>query len=216
MKRIAAVTSFFVFSFLGFLRVVNDYDTWWHIAVGKYIWLTRTVPLKDIFSFSLPNYPYVYHTWLTELILFLAYKSAGMWGISIFYAAVCAAGYTFIAIGLSEKLKPLPVAIGLFFSLPVFTYTIQARSQTVTFMLLCLVSLILTEINYHPEKIKIMYILPVITLFWANLHGGFMQGLLVIGLSTAGQLANRDFNFRKSLPLLTPVCLSFLTTFVNP
>ena len=53
---------FLVLTFAFYFRVVVDPDLGWHLRVGEFIWQTKTIPRKDLFSFSLPDYPYVYHS----------------------------------------------------------------------------------------------------------------------------------------------------------
>ena len=49
----ALISLFFVVCFLTFLKVdLWDYDFWWHIATGRYIVETGSLPDKDPFSYT--------------------------------------------------------------------------------------------------------------------------------------------------------------------
>ncbi|MGH7328235.1 MAG: hypothetical protein ACREJX_07780, partial [Polyangiaceae bacterium] len=62
--------------------------------------------------------------------------------------------------------------------------------------------------------------LPLMMLFWVNLHGSFVLGLLVPGAALAGHLAQRVIYKTAPEVPLTKICgclaLTLLATFVNP
>src|SRR5436305_10973997 len=47
--------------------VLGDPDTYWHIAVGRWIIAHREVPRFDVFSFSMPGAPFAPPEWLAEI-----------------------------------------------------------------------------------------------------------------------------------------------------
>src|SRR5437899_11214299 len=47
--------------------VLSDPDTYWHIAIGRWIIAHRAVPHFDVFSFSMPGAPFAPPEWLAEL-----------------------------------------------------------------------------------------------------------------------------------------------------
>src|SRR5271168_3114869 len=61
-------------------RLLNDPDTYWHIAAGNWIWAHGAVPTVDPFSSSLAGAPWTAHEWFAELILAGAYKMLGWTG----------------------------------------------------------------------------------------------------------------------------------------
>ena len=50
-------------------QVLNDGDTWSHIAVGQWIIQNHAVPRTDPFSFTLAGAPWGAHEWLAELAM---------------------------------------------------------------------------------------------------------------------------------------------------
>lgn len=80
-----AAAGFLILSFLFFLRVPLDSDLGLHLTIGKYIADSGTIPRVDFLSFPAAGYPYVYHSWLTELLLYLFYTKGNLLGVSIFY-----------------------------------------------------------------------------------------------------------------------------------
>jgi hypothetical protein len=59
--------------------VLGDPDTYWHIAIGRWIIAHREVPRFDVFSFSMPGAPFTPPEWLAELGIAGLYDRSG-WG----------------------------------------------------------------------------------------------------------------------------------------
>src|SRR5215207_5380877 len=65
LVMLAAYAHVLVFS----SKVLNDPDTYLHIAVGRWIIAHRAVPHEGIFSGTMPHAPWVAHEWLSEVVL---------------------------------------------------------------------------------------------------------------------------------------------------
>lgn len=53
-------------------------DTWWHLATGRFIWVHKTFPLTDTFSWvTAPNTYWPNHEWLSELGMYFLYSAGG-------------------------------------------------------------------------------------------------------------------------------------------
>ena len=106
--------SFFLFCFalflMLFLRV--DIDYYWHYKAGEYMVRHTTILTKDIFSWSLYQFPWMSHEWLFEVLLY---------GLDIVFGKLHLFVYVFsITLGLlfflfliqrKEYLKNIPFAL---------------------------------------------------------------------------------------------------------
>ena len=45
-----------------------DPDLWWHLQTGQDIFLTKTIPHVDIYSFTKAGSEWVTHEWLSEVL----------------------------------------------------------------------------------------------------------------------------------------------------
>ena len=72
----AALVMACVFLFLP--QVLNDGDTWWHMATGEWILAHGRVPDRDVFSYTQAGRPWVAHEWLSEALMALAARAAGL------------------------------------------------------------------------------------------------------------------------------------------
>ena len=63
--------------------ILNDGDTFWHVATGRWILQHGAVPATDPFSFTFVGRPWVTHEWLTEVVMAAAYLSGGWAGLML-------------------------------------------------------------------------------------------------------------------------------------
>src|SRR3989344_3602901 len=143
-KNLLVKIGLFTFIFLLSLKVITDTDLGWHIRVGEYILKTLSVPRTDLFSFSQPDYPYVYHSWATDVLIFLSYKWLGLWGVTILYASIITLGVFFIyrtSILLSGKVNYL---LFLWAAPLAFTFA-GGRTRAMGFLFFTIFSFIFTK-----------------------------------------------------------------------
>src|SRR5215470_8717684 len=61
----------------------DDPDMWWHLKVGEIIWTTHAIPHADEYSFTAANHAWVAHEWLSEVIIYAAYRAGGLTGLMV-------------------------------------------------------------------------------------------------------------------------------------
>lgn len=206
--------------FLLFLQVNLDPDFWWHLGVGKYIWVAHSVPFTDLFSFTLPQYPYVYHSWGTELIFFALFKFFGLLGPLIFVTSLLS--ITLALLSSLSSTKPLQRFWLLPFVFPIY-YFIGSRTQTITFLFLSITYFILSRYpNSPPTKLipwlkqTHFYLLPILFFLWVNLHGGFSLGLIFLLFWIALHLFFHPNPGKPHLFLAITFVFCLLATLLNP
>ncbi len=125
----------FVLIFLLSFQVVIDTDFGWHLRVGEFITNTRSIPRTDLFSFSLPNYPYVYHSWLAEVLIFASFQSFGFWGVSILYALILSVGLAFVYFSCRILSKGQVLPLFFLWSVPIAHAAFGGRVRVFGFLL---------------------------------------------------------------------------------
>ena len=61
---------------------LQDPDTHWHIAVGRWIWESHSVPWTDVFSHTFAGADWIAKEWLSQLIFYGAFAAAGWRGVA--------------------------------------------------------------------------------------------------------------------------------------
>src|SRR5690554_6008795 len=70
-----------------FIKIYNttDPDFGWHLRTGEII-IKEGIPKTDPFSYTMPNFPYVDHAWLTDVFIVVIYSSFGKLGLTIVFS----------------------------------------------------------------------------------------------------------------------------------
>lgn len=170
-------------SFAGLLTVgklFNDGDTYWHLATGRWILEHHAVPKADSFSYTFAGQPWHAHEWLSELVMWLAFRAGGWNGLHLLFAA--ALGVTALAMGKAMS-RWLPVGLWMMilaFGLGLGAPSFLARPHLLAlpFLAIWLAELLAAR---RARRAPGLWLLPLM-LIWANLHGSYVLGL---GLAAA-------------------------------
>ncbi|MBI2308354.1 MAG: hypothetical protein HYU78_13710 [Rhodocyclales bacterium] len=160
-------------------ELLNDGDTWWHIATGRWIFAHGAVPASDPFSHTFPGAPWTAHEWLAELFFAAAHAAAGWSGVLALTAAAAATTLALLTRYLLRHLAPIHallfVALGAGLMLP----HLLARPHALAAPLVVLWAIALVrarEAERTPGPLALAALL-----LWANLHGSFPLALLLAG-----------------------------------
>ncbi len=144
--------------------------------------------------------------WLSELVFFRIAQALGPTGLTILYALLIAAPLGVLLWLCRSKGWPMLVAIAAFY-FPGLLAVIHPRAAGFTVLIFSLlVALLLAlwrERSGAGERRPWWPGLAILALFalWANLHGGFVAGLLLLALVTIGLVIDHRRGVPGSLPL---------------
>ncbi len=159
---------------LFFPRILNDSDTYMHIAAGNWILGHWAVPATDPFSYTFAGAPWVAHEWLSEAAMAIAYRLGGWSGVLVLSGAAVALTLGLLARHLSRWLDPLPASVTLLTGAGCIAASLLARPHLLA---LPLIELWTAGLLIAVEERRVPWcLLPLMTL-WANLHGSFIFGL---------------------------------------
>ena len=163
-------------------QVLNDGDTYWHLAAGEWMLAHGQILHADPFSYTAAGRPWQTHEWLSEVLMAAAYRAAGWSGVQLLFGA--AAGLVAAVMGseLRRRLPPLSQVIALVLAFAVLSGSLLARPHLLALPVLAIWTAGLLRAR-EGSGAPSPWLLPLMTL-WANLHGGF-----VIGLALAGAFA---------------------------
>ncbi len=169
----------------------SDGDLGRHIRVGEYI-LGHGLLHKDIFSFTRLGNPFVGYEWLSEVLTALAYRYGGLPLVAACCGLLIGATYRVVArLLLREGVDPFLAYVTAMLAAIIGSVHWLARPHLFTLLGVALVMSLLERGRDRDGGSWGARVWAVIPLFavWANLHGGFLFGLIVIGVYIAGDLA---------------------------
>ena len=158
--------------------VLNDGDTWSHIATGDWILAHQTVPHVDPFTFSVAGKPWTAHEWLSELLLALAYRAGGFIGVSLLTGLAAGAAIFVVMRRVAKDLGgPALAALGAI-ALILLAPSLLARPHILALPVFALYvdALFAARAENRAPPLTAALLMTL----WANLHGGFAFGLALV------------------------------------
>ena len=195
--------------------LLEHYDLGWHLAAGDLIRDRGNIPFQDPWSFTLGDRQWYNLSWLWDVIASVLFQYTNFSGLTLFVVACGAVivGYL-TSICLSSGASATAVCISVFsacllypsFATPPNIYL--AASPNTSTMLFCVI--------FYGECLKRTrcFLLPAIMVLWANLHGGFVLGFLIVGIFCGAALLRRDWVNFKIYSFTGVACL--VAIFINP
>ena len=89
---------------LGAPVLLNDFDTYWQIAVGQWILDHHAVPRVDIYSFTKAGEPWMSSSWLAQVLYATSYNLAGWTGPVVLAASSIAATFALLTHILGRRI----------------------------------------------------------------------------------------------------------------
>jgi len=174
----------------GLHTLFSDCDTGWHIRTGQWIASHRTVPMVDMFSYSRPNEAWFAWEWLSDL-LFAGLNSLGGLQALAMFAILMLTVISLLLFRLILRKSNTIVAIFITVACAgASSIHWLARPHLFTLLFLILFYGALERVREGRTRlagIPYLAILPVATILWTNLHGGFIAGIVMIGAYGCGE-----------------------------
>jgi len=159
-------------------RLLNDADTLWQITVGQWIIDHHAVPRADIYSFTMRGEPWISTQWLAQVLYAEVYAWFGWTGPVVLAAGASAAAFALLARYLLRYLSESAVLVFVAVALTLTAPHLLARPHVLALpiMVAWIGELIAAADRREAPSLRW---LPLIAL-WANVHGGFVFGLMMI------------------------------------
>jgi hypothetical protein len=181
-KKQLIFISFFVL-LLGLLALnrIADFDVFYHLKTGEFILQNKTIPITDIFSFTASGHQWVNHYWLSDLIFFFVFQLFNsFWFLVIFVAMIAALAYFLVLKNTLKRGGDFYLMLALILPMAYLSMELWVpRPQIFSFLFFTLILFLLQKFRCSGD-IKILFILPIIFLFWANLHASVIIGLVLL------------------------------------
>ncbi len=167
----------------------NDPDLWWHLKTGQIIWNTHSIPSTDVFSFTTNQHAWTAHEWLSQVVIYGAFKLAGYRRLMLLLCALTSLllisqyALCWLYSG-NAKVALLGAMVTWLFS----TIGLAIRPQLFGYLLLAL-ELALLELGRR-KNVRWFWALPPLFAVWVNMHGSFFLGLVILALVLACSYLN--------------------------
>lgn len=196
-KKILFYISFYTFIIVyGIQWNSIDWDFWARIIAGKaFVQIGHVLP-KDIFSFTPTKPLWIDHEWGSGVVFYSVMSKFGDIGLVALKLLLILLFMIILQAIVKLKSKNEKNNHEVFFYLAVFLTAFYGlgsvlRCQCFTFVFFALWVYLLERIRIKNEQ-KWFFAFPLMTVLWANLHGGFVAGFALLFLYEIGEFLNRN------------------------
>jgi tetratricopeptide (TPR) repeat protein len=228
LPLLAILSLGFYVAVLSIFRLATG-DVFILLKTGEYVLTHGWVPARDTFSFTASDHVAVAHEWLSGVVFYIVHAIGGIDGLILFRAAVAGAT-VFLLYGTARLLRASVPILLISAALPLYVASARFldRPHLFSFLFVALYLRLFFQWREGGRRRAWLYAIPPLHILWVNLHGGHLQGLLLVAtfavgeglawararrlkegidtMATAGEL--------RLLAALVPSCL--LASLVNP
>ncbi len=167
----------------GAKSLLSDCDTGWHIRTGEWILAHHQVPTQDVFSFTRVGQPWYAWEWLTDVLYAWLNSHGGLAAVVLLSVLLLSATFTLVFRIAKRHANPVIALLATLLAAGSSAIHWLARPHLFTLLFLALFYGALENVRSGRTRVgRIPYlaILPVLTIVWTNLHGGFVAGIVLL------------------------------------
>lgn len=179
-------------------QISGDDDVFWHLATGRYIIETGTVPSTDVFGYVTQGQEWMPFEWGWDIITYGLYNVGGYEAISIFRTIIFLATFGILFIVMQRFKVSFNISL-LILGLMAFGTIdrLTPRPHIISYLFFALLVFIITDFKYFRHNYKILYLLPIMFLLWANIHMGIIAGMFFFGIYVFSEII---VSLKKGIP----------------
>jgi hypothetical protein len=191
-------------------------DIFWTLLTGAYQVSHGAILNSDPFTSAPPTTgPVLNIQWGADLVFYALNAVGGLPMVITGTAVVVASTYALLlaaAVTASGHLRLSCVAVWLAYVLG--SSNLSPRPQTLAYPIFALFLLAVMRAEWRKDT-RLLWLLPPTTALWANLHGSFFTGFVLLGCAAAGRLiATRSLH--AALPYAFTLGACVVASLINP
>jgi hypothetical protein len=198
--------------------LMNDPGTFWHLRLGREIAHQGAVPRYDVLTYSHEHDRWIDQSWLFDLGLAAVVDRWGWSGAIAAASLGLAVLYALVARSLVvEGCSPLSALAVALFAAAVGSIHFLIRPHLFTFVFFFWTLQVCRR--QHEQGGWALWVVPPLMVAWANLHGGFVSGPVIVltaGFGHALSGAWASGRRHELVPFAVVFVLSCLTPLLNP
>jgi hypothetical protein len=202
----------------GYRLLNSDGDLARHLRLGELMLDRHALLRQDVFSFTKAGQPFLPFEYGSELAYASAYRLAGLAGVAVLAGLVLALTYALLARFLVRRgCDPLLAYLTSMAAAVLSAAHWLARPHLFTLLLV----VVLLELLQHTTRRALLAYVPLFVL-WANLHGGFAFGCILIAVYAIGEAlealmeADRKHWLARARHHAAALALALASSLINP
>ena len=160
-------------------QTLQDPDIVMHITAGRWMLAHQSVPEVDVFSYTRSGAPWVAHEWLAQCFMVVLQTLAPWTALVVVAVVLFAFTLAYLMRFLLERMPPIYALLMTALAAAAMASHLLSRPHVMAWPLLAVWMAELIKANEQGRSPP-WWLMGVMVL-WANLHGSFTLGLLLIG-----------------------------------
>lgn len=220
-SKILLIVSLFIYIFLRFLLPIykqSDTDIFWHLKTGELIYKEQGLLASDPFNYT-PSDPLrekfaTRAYWLADLLFYIIYKTGGFTGLSILRSLIFCLTILFVYLAVLKRGFFLSIILSLL--LCEYLISVSPLKPNILSFLFIAAQIFFIE-RYRTDHSRRYQIgLFLVMLLWANMHGGYIFGVIILLIYIFSEAISFLFFKKRSPSLFITAGIAILFTLINP
>jgi hypothetical protein len=206
----------FAFFFLYFISVFFhkltsfSQDLGRHLKFGQIILKNLSVPKTNLFSYTWPDFPFINHHWLPEVIFYQTVDLFNLKALILLKLCFFLAAFFLLFFYALKKFGLFLSLLAGFISLLLFSQRTEVRPEIFSYTFFSFYLILLDSKNFFA---KYYWVLPIIQIVWVNSHIYFFLGPILLFFKISDQIFKKQGQVKKTVLAFMGILLA---CFVNP
>lgn len=163
------------------MPLLDDPDVPWHLATGKWLLVNHKLPQTDPWSFASGGAPWYLLSWLWNVTIGVIEQTGGAFSVYLLAITICAGIMAALAHRLVQSTIDMQaVFLTLLLAMLCMVEFASARPHLVGYAMILAFAAILHHSRASGAYGR-LWLLPPLTLIWANSHGSFIVAFTLLG-----------------------------------
>lgn len=152
-----------------------------HLKNGQLAVQDLWIPTHNLYSYTYPDYPFVNHHWGSGVLFYLIEQVSGFPGLTVAFivlSLVTLLLFLDVAIKYASFSLAAPLAL---LAIPVLITRHEVRPEVFSYFFSGLFLQVLLGYKYGKLSFRWLFCLPLLQIFWVNLHIYFFVGFFLVG-----------------------------------
>jgi hypothetical protein len=174
-------------------------DLAYQVRAGDLMLRSHTLLRVDPFTYTVHGHAWLNQQWGSAVVLAVLHGVGGWTAIALVRAALDAATFRIVYLlalrRSGDRVLSARLAVVGFVTAALTPGALAARAQLFALPLFAVSCWLVTERDRHPRRV---WLLPFVTIAWANLHGSFFLPALLLACAVVGDaVSSRSLPFRR-------------------
>lgn len=190
---------------------MSTVDLAYQVRAGQLMLESGSILTTDPFTFTVGGEPWLNQQWAAGVLFGLGYEAVGWAGLAVVRGLLI--GLTFALAVVACRASGASPRTSALLAIAAFAVSVPSLGLRAQLLGMVLMAATLALLALRKRRPRLLWLLPILFVAWANVHGSFIIGLLAIG---AALVADRVARRPGSRLLAVVLVLCTVATLLNP